>query len=418
MDRQPKLSTEKQQKLSTRRKFLSGLGSGVVMAFAGKSLLDKKVPTDEKLAQPEITDHNPDIAPALEAQSVTEKRAEGFVDEVRGYACLLPLRFDEVQFHLESGAPLGEPIKLSDIAVDPGPLNEQGIPVDGISGIWLTAARRFLKQEHPEIDIDVDNGIPEQYNVVAQFRAALKDGEDEPDLVALIQSGNITRYIDIVNYFAHKPVKGASEFTRFEYVQNKIAFDHIVPSTIQQELRKMIPALCVQESGFNNGVTSSAGARGIFQFMPGTWEKYSAEPLESASLKTQVEVAGQFFSDLYKQVVHWCGEEALQYLAVQCESHQSFEVEVIVPLMINAYNAGAKRMGDAVKEFVRIQKEENTMLLANKPFDLFASIADLADTSEEGTLAAYSEHARQYVPRIYGHALALQGLQAERVASN
>jgi soluble lytic murein transglycosylase-like protein len=52
-------------------------------------------------------------------------------------------------------------------------------------------------------------------------------------------------------------------------------------------------AIASQESGFNNGLTSSAGARGVMQIMPGTWNWISenlagSTPLAPASAESNV----------------------------------------------------------------------------------------------------------------------------------
>lgn len=413
-------STQKEENVDVgKRKFVKGASIAVanlaILSTGAKALWEHEYPVQSEL--PKVIEADPEILPSVLESPQIEKRAESFQGEIIGYSRMLPLRFDEVQFVYENGAPIGKPLNLKDVDVDPGPLNEQGIPIDGIRGQWLDAARLKLQAEFPDVVLDSSSGIPNQYNVVAQFRAALSES-DEPELTEKIKSGEITRAIDIVDYFANKPVKGASEFSRFEYVQNEIVFKDSVPKSIQAELRKIIPTLCVQESGFNNDVTSKTGAKGIFQFMPKTWKQYNNDESAISSLKTQVDVAGQFFSDLYTQVKHWCGREELQFLEVQCGSHESFEVELLVPLIINSYNTGAKCMGDAVKFFVKMQKEKNTMFIANNQFDLFASIVDLAKESSEGTLDSYGEHARSYVPRIYGHALALHQMKDVHLANN
>lgn len=403
-----------------RRKFIldatASVGTAAIVGIAAKSLYDFNQ-VETVAVQPELVEPEPFTPEVLTSPEVVPSE---LLQEMIGYSTLLPLRFDEVQFVDDRGVLIGDPVRLANIGdIDPGPLSEQGIPTEGISGRWLDAARIELQKQFPHIVVDTENGIPPQYNVGAQFRTALTEGADEPDLVSKIQSGDITRYIDIVNYFADKPVVGATEFTRFDYVQNEIVFrDNQMPRSIQTELRKLIPALCVQESGFNNDVTSDRGAQGIFQFIPDTWTGYGKDMADISSLRAQVEVAGEFFSDLYAQVHYWCGDEALAYLKVQCASQEAFEIELLVPLIINAFNAGARRMGDAVKEFVKSQQAQNTMLLANESFDLFASIIDMAETSQVGTLADYGEHARQYVPRIYGHSLALQELRNVKMAAN
>lgn len=298
-------------KRTTLRNILAATTSAAIFGWGGKLLYDE--PGTKPL--PEESKNDVDNSRVVEAQPVMEKCAEAFVDEIRGYATLLPLRYDEVQFVDEHGAPLGECIRLTDKSVgeDPGVCNAQGIPINGIRSAWLDAARLELQRRYSTIIVDLDTNIPKPYHVASQFRAALKE-TDEPDLIQGIKTGKITHYRDIVSYFADKPVHGADAMSRLDYVQQKIVFHDTVPASIQIELRKIIPALCVQESGFNNNVTSSSGATGIFQFMPATWAKYSNDPTATSSLRSQVAVAGHFFSDLYSQILHHSGKEALQYL--------------------------------------------------------------------------------------------------------
>jgi LysM repeat protein len=65
-----------------------------------------------------------------------------------------------------------------------------------------------------------------------------------------------------------------------------IAEEHGVPASFAQ-------AIAEQESGFNNGLTSSAGARGVMQIIPETWSFISQNlaeppPLDAASASANV----------------------------------------------------------------------------------------------------------------------------------
>jgi hypothetical protein len=91
---------------------------------------------------------------------------------------------------------------------------------------------------------------------------------DEPELSAAIARGEIQSYKDIIAYFADKPVVGAEEYTRLEYVRENMEFDDNLPPVIVKELQRIVPGLCAQESKFNNGLTSAAGAKGIFHLCP------------------------------------------------------------------------------------------------------------------------------------------------------
>lgn len=63
-------------------------------------------------------------------------------------------------------------------------------------------------------------------------------------------------------------------------------------------------AIAWQESGFNNALTSSAGARGIMQIMPGTWDwidrTLARPPLNRASAADNVRAGSLFLGQLLK----------------------------------------------------------------------------------------------------------------------
>ncbi len=82
-----------------------------------------------------------------------------------------------------------------------------------------------------------------------------------------------------------------------------------------------------------------------------------------------------------------------------------FIAEVLTPLVINAYNAGARRIGDAAKYYLASLQPDS--VLPTGSFSLFNAIKDFAKDCDEGTLDDYGQHASEYVPRIYGHMQAL-----------
>lgn len=217
--------------------------------------------------------------------------------------------------------------------------------------------------------------------------------------------------IESAEEFASKKVVGASEFNRKQYVQQEIKFTDWdeetgtgVPPVVQAELRRLMPGLSAKESGFNAALTSKAGAKGILQFMPETWAHYGGKPEEQKSLKRQVEIAGKFISDLYKQLNHHLGEEVLGVLRAQASDDESFQRDIMVPLVVNAYNVGAKRMAEAVQLYL----ERTPLESVPEGKDLYLAIAEFAKNSKEGRyLAGYQEQSFEYVLKIYALAEAL-----------
>ncbi|MCA9357946.1 lytic transglycosylase domain-containing protein [Candidatus Kaiserbacteria bacterium] len=401
----------------SRRKFMFGVSAlgGALALLSGRALLqgdDGSPSTQSSSGKIRGATQN-----AHEHQDETlESGVRSFEGELAGYRTWFGLKKNEVVFVDKNNVPVGRPVQLREVVApkfhkdgrvamreykySPGPLNEIGIPGEGISGEWLDLIRDGLAYNFP------DRQAVRPLHAVIDFNKALHE-DDEPGLVDALKAGQITDYKGLVEYFADKPVVGAEHLSRVEYVEQMIQFEDSVPAIVQAELRRILPGLCAQESKFNNGLTSVAGARGIFQFMPDTWAHYGGTPEEVHSLRRQVEIAGHFFSDLYREVLVNVGTEAIRFLEMKFGSRELLERQLIVPLMVNSYNAGSSRVADAVKEYIRSTEVEDMP----DGQDLFLAIADFAVASKRGRLGGYGKHAREYVPRIYAQAEVLRGEQ-------
>lgn len=77
----------------------------------------------------------------------------------------------------------------------------------------------------------------------------------------------------------------------------QIASAHGVPPSLAS-------AIAWQESGFNNGMVSSAGARGVMQVMPGTWDwvqqNLTREPLDPSSATSNVHAGVLYLGQLLR----------------------------------------------------------------------------------------------------------------------
>lgn len=205
--------------------------------------------------------------------------------------------------------------------------------------------------------------------------------------------------------FGSKPVVGAPDFSRLEYVKEQIQFTPYdeelgtgVPVVVAEELRRLIAGLCAQESKFDASSISKVGAKGIFQFMPVTWESYGGKAGEERSLRQQVEVAGKFISDLHRQLLVKISQPTRKKLQAHFGSETNFQLELLVPLIFNAYHAGAGRVAEAVEQFVL--ETDRTKWPAGK--DLFLAVAAFAEAADTGKyLDAYRQDTAEYVPRVY-----------------
>ena len=100
--------------------------------------------------------------------------------------------------------------------------------------------------------------------------------------------------LSMVLHYGEKEVIGAEEVTRLQYVST-IQLEG-VPTDIEQEIQNVIKGLCAQESSYHNGLESPLGAKGIFQFMPATWEELEYQESDIKLLKNQVVTAGTYLS--------------------------------------------------------------------------------------------------------------------------
>jgi hypothetical protein len=359
---------------------------------------------------------------------------ERFDAEISGYTALTKLRKDEVLFLNEKNAPVGQPQTFTDFVdskvrpdgtvmdrylYTPGVLNEAGFPEAGIAGEWIDYVQDIVQAKHPE------QKIAERKNVVVDFASAYHE-KDEPELVAGIASGKITSYDDIVSYFAEKPVRGAEHLNRMQYSQQQIEFRSeeeagrpAVPDAVQAEFRRILPGLFAHESKFNAGLTSGAGARGLAQIMPATWKEYRGDSEVSLGLIDQLDVAGQFISDNYHYITHYAAD-ALPLLREQFSTEEEFETDLIVPLMVSAYNVGGPAIGILLRDFVEQTSKDH--LRMGK--DLFLQFRDFAQSSETGKEFYFGEEAGKYVSGVYGNTVMLeekyaqQGNQGLQLAQN
>lgn len=348
---------------------------------------------------------------------------DNFEKELSGYQGFVALNHDQVLFVDADNVPVGGPVEFEDIIApkttangevieeyrySAGTVGEDGILLEPPTLEWREQMKARIEAEHP------GRIITDSYNLVKLFRASTRY-EDEPELQAGIRDGSIKSYGDLVDYYANKEVIGDGENrSRYEYVHEAIEFSDDMPVVVQEALRELIPGVCAQESKFNNGLTSSAGAIGIFQFMPEIWEKYGQTEEDIKSLKNQVEIAGKLFSDIYQEVLHHAKaneenkEEPLVRARSCFDNQETFLQDFLVPVIINSYNAGSARMGEIISEYF----DSDRPLPHGKGKEIFLEMVNFAETETAGRMGRYGEHAREYVPRVYAHAISIHQRQA------
>jgi len=215
------------------------------------------------------------------------------------------------------------------------------------------------------------------------------------EVAKMISSYDITE----TKEYADRRVVGAEDYTRSEYVAEQIKFTKWneetgegVPPVVEAELRRLLPGLCAQESRYDASRVSRSGARGILQIMPNNWKAYGGKLGEETSLVAQVEVAGRLFSDMYRQIQARLGDDVLSELKGHFSTEEAFQRDLMVPVLVNSYNAGDGRLADAVISYLHDTMPNDRP--AGK--DLFTKISDYAYKNQTGKLEGFSDHSMNY----------------------
>lgn len=201
--------------------------------------------------------------------------------------------------------------------------------------------------------------------------------------------------------------------SRFDYLQEELIVSDI-PRSIAGELQKHIIGVCNEESRFKAASKSGVGAKGFLQFMPETWDEHAERGADISSLVDQVEAAKSKFSQIYRHFMHTCSDELD---AIKAEyffgDEYMFEAQFLVPLMINAYNAGQGNMEKVVRWFVHaypMQKNTDGLFVAGEiisGYDVFFGMTQQA--YKQNAVGAYRDEASAYVPKIFAGTRTLEG---------
>lgn len=380
----PNLSNSENGLDQSRRKFLLSAGTLGASALVGTALyqyLEEEAPAGNM------------VEGVIE--NIENREGVRFESEQMGYMAEAKLESNQIIFVDENNLPVGSPVNFSDAI--PDTLQPGGVAISPPPYSWRKDVAEKLGADNSSAGRQVDRS----HNVALEFKSAL-NYRDEPDLVAQIKSGEVKSFLDIVNYFAQKSVRGIdAEMSRVEYVEKEFRLSEKVPDIVRAELeheiKSILPGLCAQESKFNNSLISPVGAKGIFQFMPKTWAGYGKKESDLNSLTEQTEVAGLLMSDIFRQLMHHSDESSLLMARDLFSSQSDFLRHFITPLMINSYNSGSSRLAAAVNQF--FVPGRNLEGLVGK--DVYLAMSDFAQGEEKGILREYKNDAREYVSRAY-----------------
>jgi hypothetical protein len=304
---------------------------------------------------------------------------------------------------------------------------EESVAADTTDTASAEAAVRVPLTDFAQMSSSIETASVRPESVTYGNFDALMEQIAEPDVeqspkfyseIAQLAENVSKRRIEVGLANAAKPVIGAEGFSREEYLARRIEFDHHkfktpeVPETIQEELRKYIVAQVFRESNFDNSsVNTVTGAFGSVQAMVATAVDEGYNPAElKLSFIEQTEFMGGYYARMYGWLNHHIDDEAMAYLK-EGLSEEEFERDVMVPLLINAYNAGVGTLSNAVNTYYKAHKSD--------PFEIggkdrFLAIRDFAEASDQGSLANYKHEAGSYVTLTYAEREAIKQYRKEQ----
>lgn len=226
---------------------------------------------------------------------------------------------------------------------------------------------------------------------------------------------------------------GGGGLSRIEYVRRHIGDQFTLPDDIAPELQEVIRAevsrlavgLAAQESKFDNSAESRMGARRIFQFMEETHEEFGYSEEDMLLLTNQVAAAGRYLSRAYRHI--WTeAHEALVTIESRFFANDSvrFQREFVVPVLMNSYNAGPRRMIAAVTWFADRYKDTHsaerdlgadygTEGFGYDIFHLLTVSVRERGRREQDVLSRYGRDASEYVARIRAFTALIEEWEAQ-----
>ncbi|MEK9174048.1 MAG: lytic transglycosylase domain-containing protein, partial [Patescibacteria group bacterium] len=319
----------------------------------------------------------------------------------------------EVMFVDDKGRPLGDPIKIEDFnGVSPGSRDQHGIIKGDINQAWLDVVRKHICDTY-KVPYDKAKSRPRQFNLIYIAR----------EMVTTLADENIkaNTYLDIVKEMGDKTVVADSR-SRIEYLrQEGMKKAEGIPAGARDEIQFVLPGLAAQESKYVNDVVSSTGARGIMQFMSGTWARVDGGEIDDVlSFTDQVAAASKLFSGKYDYLQNDKDDNVRQeFKLIQREffggDAEAFEHYFLAPVLINSYNSGEGRLAKCIRLFVETYPTAASLkkAIGEYPkgfgYDAYLLMTKLCSTvvgkDEDGhsirRIRGYGRDSSQYVVRAY-----------------
>jgi hypothetical protein len=349
-------------------------------------------------------------------EGVQHESSELFNQKVKGFETLYStIHRDEILFVDDDGAPV-ETVKISpreDVLPGKGDAVHQfdahGLLIGELNPEWVAHERVRVCKKYPSLTCDLDRHLPHELNVLFPIRDAIENADEPTDPKT---------YLDIITHFGTKEVISGGGLDRIEYVKQRSMEDAKLPETLRVELMLLLPGLAAQESHFNNGLKSSTGAEGIFQFMPATWHELGRHPEQIRSLIEQVKAVSEYLERSYHQM-HLSKHDFLTRIKANYfnDNEEDYQKYFIAPMLINSYNSGVGRLLEVARWYenhlgTSKTKEIRGLYSNGYGYDFYHRMTNevRAHAYDEGYkhLAGYGRDSSEYFSRVYSLAQLLK----------
>ncbi|MCU0678019.1 MAG: transglycosylase SLT domain-containing protein [Candidatus Pacebacteria bacterium] len=301
---------------------------------------------------------------------------------------------DQVLFVDQFGRPLSNGIKKVTKAAGYTPeemtWRYKGGKAVGITPTWTKMQKALLAKE---TGVSVDD---------MQMRHVYKD-------LVKDEYQSFENKVELALHYAGQLALGDNrERTVIEVLEEDVTLTGL-SEPIRTWMKEQIIGIAAEESRFDPEKTSPADAKGVLQTMPDTEAgyrtKHKLESLDPKNLIEQVKVAQMHIESTYEYFERNLSTE-LQYIekAFFGNDTPSFEKYFLMPLMINAYNAGQARMGEVVRWFVAQCTDIESVLAlgfeSNFPqgYDVFYAMTH--QCAQQKGVSRYGDDARAYVEKV------------------
>jgi hypothetical protein len=217
----------------------------------------------------------------------------------------------------------------------------------GFNGKALAEARVAVCAEYPGAVCDVKNKLPRQINNLGP----LKYLDTEATYMDIVRkNGHEEKVLPLPGVEGSQKGEGLS---RIMYVWKHVGDSmKIENAQARARITDLAPALIAQESGYENDLTSDAGAKNLMQIMPRTRENLGYTEKEMLYLRTQVEAMGELFRQKINSVQAGEGVKKLKetFFADENDTGEFLDA-IVIPATITSYNAGPTGIKDVILWF-------------------------------------------------------------------